>query len=343
MFQAPVLMNCWKMAFPAPSVWSRILVISSLAGLEITRQDLAKFDFTKQGEFYFSDAVVKIGIGDKFTFFRNALMWDSGKLSEAVNIKIIRSGPKVYIRKIIPASFLQKAVFPIYTDHPTSYYSGAGDGHVSTSHLNAGWTAVHDNTGSYANASYTGTEFWVQAARESSTRYTIKRVFFPVDTSGIADDATISSASIYFYINEVYNDDNDGDDWVNIIGETAQASTSSLTANDIDNCGAIDNPTEGATRVDIGSVSATAYNQWTLNSTGIGWINKTGYSKFGAREGHDCIDSPISTSGQYNEIYIASSEDTSGTKDPYLEVTTGSTSAEGSVFYDSYFEDLTML
>src|SRR3989304_10546370 len=72
-------------------------------------------------DFDFTDKTIKLGEVGKESYFRNAVMWDSGGLSEKVGIKLVHSGGKLFIRKTIPQAFLEKAVFPVYTDHPTSY------------------------------------------------------------------------------------------------------------------------------------------------------------------------------------------------------------------------------
>lgn len=233
-----------------------------------------------------------------------------------------------------------------------TYYAGAGDGYVGENDFGTwkvtttlAWDTTHDATiadGTSSEASYTFTSFWVlsgflRGANSSQFIGLINRTFIPIDTSGIDDGATIVSALLYLYQSataSIYNDDNDGDDWINVVGETTQASTTELVIEDLDQCGAIDNPTEGATRIDIGNISADNYNSWTLNATGLTWIKKTvgdPYTMFGLREGHDCIDSKIvpdpesNYHAHQNGTGFNSSEDTSGTKDPYLDVTVQTT------------------
>jgi len=129
------------------------------------------------------------------------------------------------------------------------------------------------------------------------------------------------------------SDDNDGDDFITVV-QTSQADTASLTTADYDQCGAISNPTEGATRIDIGSITIGAYNSWTLNATGLGWISKTGYTFLGLREGHDAINSAI-TFG-INRVKFAGSEATGTANDPYLDVTSSAGGGE-TVTLDKWF------
>jgi hypothetical protein len=113
---------------------------------------------------------------------------------------------------------------------------------------------------------------------------------------------------------------------VNVVGETTQADPTTLAGTDINDCGAVDNPTEGATRIDLSSLGGNEWVVWTLNATGRGWIKKSGtgagaYTRLGLREGHDCIDSAVDVDGTYNGFTARLSEYTGTGSDPYLEVT----------------------
>ena len=205
-----------------------------------------------------------------------------------------------------------------------SYYAGAGDGIIEYYH--ASWDTVHDGqSGTYSN--YTIDTETIRVTRtSSSTFYLIRRAFFPIDTSGIDDGATITAStfSVYKTSNE-WNGDNDGDDWLNIV-QTTQSSNTSLSDGDFDQCGTIDNPTEGATRIDISSLSGSdGWVTWTMNATGIGWISKTGWTKLGIREGHDCIDSPYAGAAATSngmEIYFSETDSSLVVLDVTVQTTT---------------------
>ena len=122
---------------------------------------------------------------------------------------------------------------------------------------------------------------------------------------------------------------NDGNDWANVV-QTDQPDHGILTTADYNNCGATNNPTEGATRIDITDVVDDNYNTWTLTeATGWGWIKKsgeastcgtalTGWTRLGMREGHDAIDNlPVDS----NTVQIRFSEYANTAYDPYLTVT----------------------
>ena len=211
----------------------------------------------------------------------------------------------------------------------TTIFSSAGDGdlrfQVNTNDA-AAWDAVHDATNGsgmdFTATSTTATTIqantWDDGGGDETLQ--ISRSFIPFDTSTLPDNATITAVTLELYVTAKINEDNDGDDWINIYLST-QASESDLTVEDFDTCGdAIDNPTKGAADIDIGNINTTAYNTWTFNATGRGWISKTGFTKLCIREGHDAIDSQTAN-GTQNRITISTSEEGGTSQDPKITVT----------------------
>ncbi len=206
------------------------------------------------------------------------------------------------------------------TDVTTSYYAGAGDGYVGYTASSQTWNTAHDETGdNNVTADYTGTT-GNAGSEASSGGAKMRRAFFPVDTSGIANNDEITAARLKIYATAKNNGDNDGNDYL-VIVQTTQASTSSLVGEDYDQCGSVDNPTAGSATLDIGSVTTSAYNTLTLNSTAEGWISKTGTTQLGIREGHDAVDDPI-TGSATNDVTFNTAEAASTPNDPVLEVDT---------------------
>lgn len=270
----------------------------------------------------------KNGDKDSFTKIQKVRVWDSEGNVISGKLKFFEKNGKVYFHKIIPKEFLEKAVYPVYTDDSASYYSGVGDGYVTK--INADWNTAHDATS--GTADYTASSDQpARTGRGSNGNFNMRRGFWPIDSSGLPSNAIISAATFSLYVTGKSDYDNDGDDWMNLF-ETTQGSETSLVDNDYDNCGSVDNPTEGATRIDIGDISTSAYNNWTLDSTGISWIKRSGessscgstagYTCLGMREGHDAIDSSFTgVAGSWNNINTYFSEQTGTTNDPYLSVT----------------------
>ena len=184
------------------------------------------------------------------------------------------------------------------------------DGYVSNS--NAVWaTARAAATGN--NSSYSASVAYVRTASTD-----IYRGFLLFSTSSLTSGATVTAGTLSIVPNSTANFDNDGDDWVNVFSSNP-ASNTALANGDFPQVGnALDNPTEGSTRVDISGVSTGAYLNFALNASGLTWISQTGVSKFGLREGHDCIASlPASN----NEIIWRTADTAGTTSDPKLVVT----------------------
>lgn len=249
-------------------------------------------------------------------YMRQPMVWDANNVAMPIAMKL--GGNKMI--KIIPKEFFIRdpespLLYPVTTDATTSYYAGVGDGTVTN--VTAGsWSTVHDasigSSADYTNPNGTmGSSF-------PGGNYSISRAFFPIDTSGIADSDEITAVRLKVYITTITNEDNDGDDWLNVV-QTTQAVNSALTTADFDTCGAITNPTEGATRIDFSLLTASSYNTWTLNSTGEGWVSKTASTNLGLREGHDAINS---ATGVADTVIFYTSEQTGTANDPVLEVDT---------------------
>lgn len=221
----------------------------------------------------------------------------------------------------------EKIASNIPTAFADTVFSGAGDGFILDT--GAVWATVHaDSAGTTADATLgTGD---IARTNINLGFAAITRGFYPFDTNSIPSSATLVSASLNIFITAKDDFDDDGDDWMNVV-QTSQASETTLATGDYDQAGTVTNPTEGATRLDVSSgITTSAYNVWTLNATGLGWIKKvgqpsncgdhiTGWTCLGMREGHDAINDPpqvggVGMIGQYSE--------TSGTSgDPFLTVT----------------------
>lgn len=217
----------------------------------------------------------------------------------------------------------------------TTLYPSAGavspvDGRTSYGNSSGGsWNQSHDATS--ANGS-TSSVSDTEASGQFATAYNhpnghhiISRGFFLFDTSAIGADS-IDSAIFSLYVTAISDQDNDANAFVSVV-QSNPASNAAIVAADYDQCGdAVDNPTEGhdsGQRKDITGISTSAYLDWTLNSTGIGWIDGAGITKLGTREGHDILDDPLTNNGGNTTSSITGYyADQAGTSnDPKLVVT----------------------
>ena len=149
--------------------------------------------------------------------------------------------------------------------------------------------------------------------------YRIYRSFALFSTAALTSGATVTAGVFSAYCKSAFDADNDGDDWINAV-QTSPASNTNIVAADFDQCGAVSNPTEGSTRIDITGMSTSVYADWTLDATGRGWISQTGVTKLGLREGHDALNHAPNVTTITRADFA--SADTAGTSsDPKLVVT----------------------
>jgi RHS repeat-associated protein len=232
----------------------------------------------------------------------------------------------IYITKQIPTAWLKQAVFPVRADLLFSTTVGGGDGDVGAQPYPSSWATMHADTAGTGGANYVSQTVYPHAgAYVSSTGYiSIARAFFPLDTSAIPDNATISSSTFKFYVTAKSDDFNDAYDYMTLY-QGSQASTSQVVDSDISKCGdAITNPTKGSSDLDITNATTSAWNTLPLNATGLGWISKTGFTKLCMREGHDATNhETVNNSGTWalSGLTISSSESSVVSQAPYLEVT----------------------
>ncbi len=282
---------------------------------------------------YKRSATSSIGIA-----MRKAQIWDSGNpvKIEEIEMKYTRNGDGTYkLTKILPKKFLDNATYPVYTD--TEFYP---DDDPESSSMSAfviangstSWDTEHDST----TADVIGASF------EAGTRaievgigccnWTIAKAMLLFDTGSTINGDTVDSAIFSIYSTAKSILDNDGNDFVGLVQVQAITSNTAVTDTDLDEVGdTIDNPTEGAPRIDISADWATnAYNDFTLDATGRGWIANTsggknpssapaaGITQLGLREGHDIVDDEP---GARNFVRIDGSGATGTSTDPVLKVT----------------------
>lgn len=199
----------------------------------------------------------------------------------------------------------------------------SGDGDVDDN--SATWNSVHDST-SGSNADAVGKEM---TASEQLVlgfpfpTFSISRMFLPLDLSGEPKGVRLNASIMKLHVKSKINTDNDGDDFIVIVGLTTQNSNTTLITADFDQCGAVDSVTEYSDRVDLSNISISATNQWEINSAGLTKIEEAfqnqGFILFGARTGHDVVDNPPA-GNTTTAITVSASEDTTASKRPLLNI-----------------------
>jgi hypothetical protein len=258
---------------------------------------------------------------DWFTHLKPFIVWDSAeeRAIDTLEYQFYEEGGKTYLRKTIPQFFFSSSQGDVFTDTTATYYAGAGDGNTRELDCTP-WSSCHDLS-SGDNADYTGITARVGVEYLAGPIYTIWRGFLPIDTSGLPDNVTIANATLYAYAYSTSDNDNDSNAYITVV-QTSQASNTTLITDDFDQCGNVNNPIEGVNpndRTDISDLVLSTYASYSLNSTGISWVNSTGYTKLGFREGHDATDTAPDVAG-FTRLEHYTSEQTGTSEDPYLSI-----------------------
>ena len=253
------------------------------------------------------------------------------------DIKTDGSGYSI-LTKHIKASFFSGVTYPVFTDAVTAFNPDADaestsvDGETYT-WGGSNWDTEHDKT--TANARDTTTSSFIGHFKSNigTNQYSLARMFYLFDTSALGSGEPIQSATFsHYYLSGWVNDAGGGSvasTKSSTVVQSSPASNTALASGDFDQCGSVDNPTEG---IDSGD-RFDAWDDWTLNqyndielnSTGVGWVSDDGITKLGVRVTLDCTDSDPGA-GYYINLAGTAYADYSGTdKDPKLTVTHGTT------------------
>jgi len=193
--------------------------------------------------------------------------------------------------------------FPAIAQTSSSTYSNINDG----SH--------RSDEGSFYQAATTGTANTVNTTQcnvysLSGAQKQVSRCQLPFN-SNIGSGYNVNSASIFLFVSSIldYNSTYD----YNVIVDF-EGGESDLVVADFSEYSS----TELSSQITLDNHTASSYEEFELNATGINNINLEGYSNFGVRNGHDLeeTDTGLNT---YSGVYYQVIED--GTSErPYLEI-----------------------
>lgn len=153
---------------------------------------------------------------------------------------------------------------------------------------NAATGTGFDTAGSSMQASATLGKF------SGSYTVTIQRAFLPFDTSKEPGGVILVNPTLKLRTTSVSKQETgSGPMWINIVGETTQASDTDLEVADYDQCQATHSPVTFATQKNIADIGG-AYQDWTLNAAAIAAFSTAlaagTFFKIGVRCGHDILD-----------------------------------------------------
>lgn len=214
----------------------------------------------------------------------------------------------------------------------TTIYIGSGDGYVGYDETSTTFTAgVNAANGS---AAVNGSDVINTAAywQASNDRCQIYRGFLPVDTSPLGLGSVVTIAVLKIFVFTIFSGDPDANGHVGVY-DASQTSTSTLVVGDYSEVGS----TPFSNTIAFASLVDDAYNEFTLNASGLANIDVAGYSKFSTREGHDVADDAPADSTD-NGISYRGSEQTGTSEDPKIEITyTPGATADNAIIMGTNF------
>jgi hypothetical protein len=144
----------------------------------------------------------------------------------------------------------------------------------------------------------------------ASAKYEMGRLFMLFDTSAITDSDTIDSGTL------ITTSSGDDTNIANVgLVQGTTASNTAIATGDYDGI-TLNSPTEGATAITPSGTDGST-NTFTLNASGLSWVNKSGVSNYCCRYSRDISDSAPSARSYYT---VHCAEYTGTTRDPKLTI-----------------------
>lgn len=242
----------------------------------------------------------------------------------ALRERRLREDPAEAVRQVIAHNITLvgkegTAIIPGKVGNTTSTFFPAAGQDAAMRHeaIGSSWSTLTGGAGTdvfngtltlfvSGHSSNVSSNLWNQISRSVIT--------FP--TAALPDTASIDSATLSLYGDNKY--DEVGSEPSVQIYSSAPASETSVAVGDYDSLGS----TAFSTAIGYSSWSTTAYNDFSLNTSGKANISKTAASSFGAADPtYDRAGSPPTWSSNKNTMLFAKSADNSGTSnDPKLVV-----------------------
>lgn len=204
------------------------------------------------------------------------------------------------------------------------------DGGVSAQIVQTTWASIRGDAGNNAVPSAADINIFNSVGGTTSNNWsTLRRAIYLFDTSGIGGTSTIDSATLDIEGTGKNDPDTNTPD-INIYTSNP-ASNTNLVGTDYSTVGTV----AQATAITFANWSVTADNTFTLNSTGLGNISKTGVTKFGAANANYDVANvaPTWSNGGSSWINGFAADQTGTASDPTLttQYTAASTTATSKI------------
>lgn len=187
----------------------------------------------------------------------------------------------------------------------------------TTYEANATWATVHD-AATGTSAGDTATASYIFTRRRANPDRRISRGYFLFDTSSMPTDAVLTLGTFNAKASTDIRDNHSNTTKSIHLITVNPASNAAITTADYD---AI-TFTEGSdSYVTLASMSTNTYFSYNLNTTGLGWIDVDGVSKFGLVTSWDLTNTdPAETDANGSGVLVYFADQADTTSDPYLWV-----------------------
>ncbi|NTW31491.1 MAG: hypothetical protein HGB12_02505 [Bacteroidetes bacterium] len=234
----------------------------------------------------------------------------------------ITTDPNEYIlTKHIEADYFKTATLPVFTDATSTFYpdahteSASTDACVGRFSVNETWATIRDGNGTTADVDLANSEI-INVADATGTNWKhMRRAIYLFDTSTLPDDCSISNSTFSLFGSSKYDYYTES---ASLVSSNPSTNTA-IIASDYGTFGT----TKFANDIAISAFSTSGYNDWSMNSSGLSSISKTGVTKLGVRTANEINTDthPSSgTNGQGSRIEGYYSEQTGTDYDPKLVV-----------------------
>ena len=181
------------------------------------------------------------------------------------------------------------------------------------------WANARGDAGTGANHTDSQIAVRLRGATTANQWRTIDRSITGFDTSPISNDDTVSSATVSVYGSFKNNTSSYGGLKV-VVDNTTPASTNALVAGDYDVTD-WDSTKQSDTEITFASWDTSGYNDYALNATGRGNVNKSGITWIGWRTDADLNDSePTYENNVESDAGFYAADQTGTANDPTLVV-----------------------
>lgn len=229
---------------------------------------------------------------DEFRIYNRAFSAD-----EVESFYLLESGQEIFAPAIVQTAstdttitvpVVQNAIPQLITKTEI-FYVGEGDGWMlSSSYPGSFETQRNDAVGRGGDCIGKTASVGLSAYHYYGGYLWIDRIYLPIDTSSIPDDADILSAKLSAIPSESVFKTNDNYTYIGV-APASQEYDDKLVATDFNNVG-----TQKFSSIFFSNFTVGERIEWEFNITGINNISKTGWTKLCLREGHDLENNVIS-------------------------------------------------